>query len=63
LIWEAAGDVMLVMLIIAASVSLVLGIIEDGWATGWLDGVSIYIAVVIIISITAGNNWVKEKQF
>ncbi len=60
---EASSDVILVMLFIAATISLVIGIVEDGWKSGWIDGVSIYIAVVIIVTITSGNNYVKEKQF
>lgn len=30
---------------------------------GWIDGISVYIAVVAIVSITSGNNYAKEKQF
>lgn len=28
-----------------------------------MEGLSIYIAIVIIVSVTAGNNYIKEKQF
>ena len=40
-----------------------LGVMEDGWAKGWMEGATILIAVVIIVSISAGNNYVKEQQF
>jgi P-type E1-E2 ATPase len=30
---------------------------------GWLDGVAILIAVVLIVSVTAGNNYMKDQQF
>jgi magnesium-transporting ATPase (P-type) len=40
-----------------------VGIWKEGLAHGWLDGSTIYIAVVLIVSVTAGNNWVKQKQF
>jgi hypothetical protein len=36
-------------------------VIDDGWATGWIDGVSITVAVVIIVCVTSGNNYMKEK--
>ena len=36
------------------------GVMEDGWAKGWMEGATILIAVVIIVSISAGNNYVKE---
>jgi len=30
---------------------------------GWVDGAAIFGAVFIIIAITSGNNYSKEKQF
>lgn len=47
----------------AAAVSLVLGIATEGLREGWLEGASILVAVVIIVSVTSINNYVKEKQF
>lgn len=40
-----------------------MGIWKDGIAHGWLEGVTIYAAVIIIVCVTAGNNYVKERQF
>ena len=54
---------MLRILCVAAVISLVLGILTEGLADGWMEGASILIAVVIIITVTAGNNYVKEQQF
>jgi P-type Ca2+ transporter type 2B len=54
---------MLKILCASAIVSLVLGIATEGLAHGWLEGASILVAVVIIITVTAGNNYIKEKQF
>ena len=34
---------------------------EDGWAKGWMEGATILIAIVIIVSISAGNNYMKEQ--
>jgi Ca2+ transporting ATPase len=48
-------------LLVAAFVSLVIGVINDGWDVGWIDGSSIFFAVFIITSVTAGNNYAKEK--
>jgi Ca2+ transporting ATPase len=28
-----------------------------------MEGTSILVAVVIIVTVTSGNNWVKEQQF
>jgi P-type Ca2+ transporter type 2B len=49
--------------LLAALVSLIIGVINDGIAHGWIEGMSIFVAVVIIVSVTAGNNYAKEKQF
>ena len=36
---------------------------QHGWKAGWVEGAAIFIAVGVIISVTAGNNYIKEKQF
>jgi len=48
---------------VAAFVSLILGIINEGLAKGWIEGVSIFIAIAIILTVNTSNNYVKEKQF
>jgi P-type Ca2+ transporter type 2B len=63
IILEALGDNILIMLCILATVNVVIGVYQEGWGHGWVDGVAIYAAVVIIVSIAAGNNYSKEKQF
>jgi Ca2+ transporting ATPase len=45
----------------AAFVQLTIGVIKEGWAHGWIEGVAILLAIVIIVSITAVNNYMKEK--
>ena len=47
---------------VAATVALIIGFIQHG-LMGAIEGLSIYIAICIIISVTAGNNYIKEKQF
>jgi Ca2+-transporting ATPase len=51
------------ILLIAALVSLIIGIVKDGIQHGWIEGLSIFIAVAVITAVTAGNNYIKEKQF
>ncbi|CAG9321505.1 unnamed protein product [Blepharisma stoltei] len=62
MVWEALEDTTLRILIAAALVSLVVGIWEDP-EEGWLEGVAILVAVVIVVLVTSVNNWIKEKQF
>lgn len=54
---------MLRILCASAIVSLVLGIATEGLAEGWLEGASILLAVILIVSVTSTNNYLKEKQF
>lgn len=54
---------MLRILCYSAVVSLVLGIATEGLKEGWLEGASILLAVIIIVTVTSGNNYLKEKQF
>lgn len=63
MILENFEDDMLKVLCGAAIVSLILGIATEGLREGWIEGVSIIAAVVIIVSVTSFNNYVKEKQF
>ena len=51
------------ILIAAATVSLLIGIWKEGFASGWHEGGTIYFAILIIISVTATNDYMKEKQF
>lgn len=44
----------------AAGVALIIGVINEGWKEGWLDGMAIFIAVILIVSVTAGNNYFKD---
>lgn len=54
---------MLKILCVSAVVSLVLGVLTEGWKDGWLEGASILLAVVIIVTVTSANNYIKEQQF
>lgn len=45
----------------AATLALIIGVVQHGWRSGWIEGTSIFFAVTVIVSVTAGNNYVKEK--
>ena len=51
------------ILIAAATLSLMIGIWREGLEKGWYEGVTIYLAVLIIVTVTAANDYMKEKQF
>jgi len=59
---ENFDDKINLILLAAAGVSIVIGLIKDGFPEGLIEGVSIMIALVIIIVVNSGNNWVSERQ-
>ncbi|KAH7659709.1 P-type ATPase protein [Dioscorea alata] len=62
-LWEAWQDLTLVILMIAAAISLILGIKTEGIKEGWYDGASIAFAVIIVISVTAFSDYRQSLQF
>ncbi|XP_027925813.1 calcium-transporting ATPase 9, plasma membrane-type-like isoform X5 [Vigna unguiculata] len=62
-LWESWQDVTLIILIIAAVVSLVLGIKTEGLEEGWYDGGSIALAVFLVIIVTAVSDYRQSLQF
>ena len=62
LVWDTFEDTTLIILLIAALLSLIVGVIEDS-ASGWLEGAAILIAILLVIIITACNDYMKYQQF
>ncbi|KAL8997523.1 MAG: hypothetical protein Q9169_003218 [Polycauliona sp. 2 TL-2023] len=68
LAWLAYNDKVLILLTVAAVVSLALGIYQsvqkvDGESVQWVEGVAIMVAIVIVVIVGAGNDLQKERQF
>ncbi|KAL4507213.1 hypothetical protein ABPG72_002006 [Tetrahymena utriculariae] len=63
LVMECLEDDLLRILCVACFISLVIGCIKEGIAKGWIDGIGIFIAIFIIVTITSVNNYLKDKQF
>jgi len=76
LIWEALQDVTLIILQIAAFISLVLSLykppeeediggsgLEEESDHGWIEGAAILVSVITVVLVTAFNDYTKEKQF
>ena len=59
---ESFQDATLIVLIVAAVVSFIVGLIEDP-AKGWIEGAAILFAVLLVAVVTATNNFNKESQF
>ncbi|CAN6451086.1 unnamed protein product [Victoria cruziana] len=62
-LWEACQDTTLIILMIAAALSLGLGIKTEGIKEGWYDGASIAVAVLIVILVTAISDYRQSLEF
>ncbi|KAL3290352.1 hypothetical protein HHI36_023694 [Cryptolaemus montrouzieri] len=81
LVWEALQDITLIILEVAAIVSLGLSFYqppqgdrlpngfvsftdtEDETSHGWIEGLAILISVIVVVLVTAFNDYTKERQF
>lgn len=66
LLWRSYNDKIIILLTIAAVISLSLGLYETfsgGSSADWIEGVAIIIAIIIVTVVTAVNDWQKERQF
>lgn len=59
---ESFEDTTIIVLVVAAVVSLAVGVYEDP-SKGWIEGAAILSAVLIVALVTATNNYNKEAQF
>lgn len=72
LMWAAYNDKVLILLTVAAVISLALGLYETlgvdhppGTPTpvDWVEGVAICVAIIIVTLVGSLNDWQKEKAF
>lgn len=70
LAWIALQDRVLILLSVAAVVSLALGLYQtfgatkhEGAKVEWVEGVAIIVAIAIVVIVGALNDWQKERQF
>jgi P-type Ca2+ transporter type 2C len=71
LAWIAYNDKVLILLTVAAVVSLALGIYQSvrpkpgntSARVEWVEGVAIVVAILIVVTVGAANDWQKERQF
>lgn len=70
LAWIAYNDKVLILLTIAAVISLAVGIPQSLHPANpnepgveWVEGLAILIAIIIVVTVGAANDWQKERQF
>lgn len=62
LVMENFDDPINVILLGAAIVSVCIGLIKEGFPEGLIEGTSIMIALMLIIVVNSGNNWISERR-
>jgi len=60
---EPATDPMIIILAVAACVAIAIGVVKEGEAKGAPEGVAIIVAISIVVSVSAWNDWSKEQEF
>lgn len=72
LMWNAYNDKVLILLTVAAVISLALGLYETLGVehepgapppVDWIEGVAICVAIIIVVAVGSVNDWQKEKAF
>lgn len=60
---EAFKDTTIIILLVCAALSLAFGIREHGAKEGWYEGGSIFVAVFLVVAVSAASNFRQERQF
>jgi len=59
---ENFEDTINVILAVAAGVSMIIGGFKEGLPEGLIEGASIFLSLLIIITVNSGNNYFSEKR-
>ena len=63
-VWDALQDMMVRILIICAIIEIILGCtLSDDPSKDWIDGVSIIIAILVVVLVGSITNYQKETKF
>ncbi|KNA14961.1 hypothetical protein SOVF_102590 [Spinacia oleracea] len=62
-VWNAFQDLTLIILLVCAALSLGFGIKLHGIKEGWYEGGSIFLAVFLVVLVTAVSNIKQDRQF
>ncbi|GFY84749.1 autoinhibited Ca(2+)-ATPase, isoform 4 [Actinidia rufa] len=61
--WDALHDITLIILLVCAVISIVLGISIEGWPEGIYDGLGVILCILLVVSIMAISDYKQYLQF
>ncbi|XP_057487667.1 calcium-transporting ATPase 4, plasma membrane-type-like isoform X2 [Actinidia eriantha] len=61
--WDALHDITLIVLLVCAVISIVLGISIEGWPEGIYDGLGVILCILLVVSIMAISDYKQYLQF
>ncbi|KAG0464345.1 hypothetical protein HPP92_020414 [Vanilla planifolia] len=62
-VWEALQDMTLIILGACAFISLIVGILTEGWPKGAHDGLGIVASILLVVFVTATSDYRQSLQF
>ncbi|GMP86719.1 hypothetical protein CsSME_00039394 [Camellia sinensis var. sinensis] len=62
-VWEALQDITLIILMVCAVVSIVVGLATEGWPKGMYDGLGIILSIFLVVMVTAVSDYKQSLQF
>lgn len=62
-VWDALHDLTLIVLVICALVSLVVGLATEGWPKGIYDGLGIILSILLVVLVTASSDYKQSRKF
>ncbi|XP_072997813.1 probable calcium-transporting ATPase 9, plasma membrane-type isoform X1 [Typha latifolia] len=62
-VWDALHDLTLIILMICALLSVVVGLATEGWPKGMYDGLGIILSIFLVVIVTAVSDYKQSLQF
>nr|CAD1817159.1 unnamed protein product [Ananas comosus var. bracteatus] len=62
-VWDALQDLTLIILMVCALISVVVGLVTEGWPKGMYDGLGIILSIFLVVLVTAVSDYKQSLQF
>ncbi|KAH7654897.1 P-type ATPase protein [Dioscorea alata] len=62
-VWDALQDLTLIILMVCAAISVVVGLATEGWPKGMYDGLGIILSILLVVVVTAVSDYKQSLQF